>query len=104
HHAPAAHRYPHSFPTRRSSDLAGYVAKYATKGTRLTEGSDYRIRSAEHIEQLPITEHHKQLMRTAWRLGGLPEFEELNLRKWAQDRKSTRLNSSHRTISYAVFC
>src|SRR5438094_6274797 len=22
----------------------------------------------------------------------------------AQDRKSTRLNSSHRTISYAVFC
>src|SRR5207248_7048377 len=30
------------------------------------------------------------------------------LRRWAQlvfpDRKSTRLNSSHRTISYAVFC
>src|SRR6266516_7099215 len=23
---------------------------------------------------------------------------------WAIDRKSTRLNSSHRTISYAVFC
>src|SRR5438094_6543699 len=23
---------------------------------------------------------------------------------FAQDRKSTRLNSSHRTISYAVFC
>jgi hypothetical protein len=63
--------------------VAGYVAKYATKGTRLTEGSDYRIRSAEHIEQLPITEHHKQLMRTAWRLGGLEEFEDLNLRKWA---------------------
>ncbi len=63
--------------------VAGYVAKYATKGTRLTEGSDYRIRSAEHIEQLDVTEHHKQLMRTAWRLGGLPEFEELNLRKWA---------------------
>jgi hypothetical protein len=63
--------------------VAGYVAKYATKGTRLTEGSDYRIRSTEHIEQLDVTEHHKQLMRTAWRLGGLPEFEELNLRKWA---------------------
>src|SRR5207248_4609432 len=25
-------------------------------------------------------------------------------RNTAQDRKSTRLNSSHRTISYAVFC
>src|SRR5207248_8869699 len=24
--------------------------------------------------------------------------------RWAADRKSTRLNSSHRTISYAVFC
>src|SRR5207244_12193671 len=23
---------------------------------------------------------------------------------WAQDRKSTRLNSSHQIISYAVFC
>src|SRR3712207_8001406 len=23
---------------------------------------------------------------------------------WAQDRKSTRLNSSHANISYAVFC
>src|SRR5437867_6564914 len=27
-----------------------------------------------------------------------------NLQKNGQDRKSTRLNSSHRTISYAVFC
>ncbi len=62
--------------------VAGYVAKYATKGTRLTEGSDHPIRSAEHIEALPITEHHKQLMRTVWHLGGLVEFEELNLRKW----------------------
>src|SRR5207248_8937817 len=28
----------------------------------------------------------------------------LHLVVQAQDRKSTRLNSSHRTISYAVFC
>src|SRR5205809_4633432 len=26
------------------------------------------------------------------------------LRKWREDRKSTRLNSSHGYISYAVFC
>src|SRR5205807_9082397 len=25
-------------------------------------------------------------------------------RRWAQDRKSTRLNSSHLVISYAAFC
>ncbi|MEW2508144.1 replication initiator [Amycolatopsis sp. NPDC047767] len=67
----------------RDQGVAGYIAKYATKGTRLTEGADFRIRSAEHIEDLPVREHHKQLMRTAWALGGLPEFEELNLRRWA---------------------
>src|SRR5207248_6530675 len=32
----------------------------------------------------------------------VPEIDGLVLP--AQDRKSTRLNSSHRTISYAVFC
>src|SRR5207248_9423488 len=30
-------------------------------------------------------------------------FYSLGASRW-QDRKSTRLNSSHRTISYAVFC
>src|SRR5207248_10151499 len=34
--------------------------------------------------------------RRHWRRGGQPQL--------GQDRKSTRLNSSHRTISYAVFC
>src|SRR5207248_10980237 len=29
---------------------------------------------------------------------------DIDLAKGEQDRKSTRLNSSHRTISYAVFC
>ncbi|WP_373290043.1 replication initiator, partial [Longimycelium tulufanense] len=63
--------------------VAGYVAKYATKGTGATTGADARIRSEAHIEDLPIAEHHRQMMRTAWRLGGLPEFAGLNLRRWA---------------------
>src|SRR5256885_12890317 len=29
---------------------------------------------------------------------------EANSRRWRRDRKSTRLNSSHLVISYAVFC
>src|SRR5437867_5311160 len=39
-------------------------------------------------------------------VGEGPEFHGIiNLfSKKCQDRKSTRLNSSHRTISYAVFC
>src|SRR5207248_4912972 len=35
-------------------------------------------------------------------LGGTTALRPLTLR--GADRKSTRLNSSHRTISYAVFC
>src|SRR5258708_16127401 len=39
-------------------------------------------------------------------VGGTPrELSHLAaLRSWVRDRKSTRLNSSHQIISYAVFC
>src|SRR3712207_8162530 len=33
------------------------------------------------------------------------DVKHLNIRRWhTRDRKSTRLNSSHANISYAVFC
>src|SRR5260221_4849252 len=32
------------------------------------------------------------------------DFQERNRIAWVEDRKSTRLNSSHTVISYAVFC
>src|SRR2546430_3294917 len=42
------------------------------------------------------------------RLGWCPrtpeQVQEITASEWAQDRKSTRLNSSHSQISYAVFC
>lgn len=63
--------------------VSGYVAKYATKGTGLTTGADKPLRSVEHVELLDAPEHAKELMRTAWRLGGFATFEHLNLRKWA---------------------
>src|SRR3712207_8229327 len=37
-------------------------------------------------------------------LRAISEETEENMRKKAVDRKSTRLNSSHANISYAVFC
>src|SRR5207248_11569699 len=37
-------------------------------------------------------------------VGVLAEGTEVEYREAGGDRKSTRLNSSHRTISYAVFC
>src|ERR1017187_1135230 len=33
-----------------------------------------------------------------------PDSPQYSERSWPTDRKSTRLNSSHRCISYAVFC
>src|SRR5437764_10874810 len=68
--ADGAHRDLHSFPTRRSSDLA-----------QLVNG---RLRPT---------------FRSIWLAGGGVLSAEC-----LRDRKSTRLNSSHRCISYAVFC
>src|SRR5690349_22487778 len=61
----------HSFPTRRSSDLAGR--------------SDRRSGRTHHGLHAPSLE------------SGPPRLSP-------SDRKSTRLNSSHVEISYAVFC
>src|SRR5207248_10247228 len=50
---------------------------------------------AEVFDREEAAEAHRQVF----------DFEEIHLRcKAGTDRKSTRLNSSHRTISYAVFC
>jgi hypothetical protein len=63
--------------------LAGYIAKYATKGTGKSEAADRPIASEEHIGHLHLAPHHEQLVRTVWELGGDPRYEDLNLRKWA---------------------
>src|SRR3712207_6898943 len=43
---------------------------------------------------------HRRLRRLGGRVEGRPRRDEVA----AGDRKSTRLNSSHANISYAVFC
>src|SRR5690625_8013408 len=67
----------HSFPTRRSSDLGGYV------GGSTGGGSSYAPDVSGYYASGGYTGD-----------GG----------KYEPDRKSTRLNSSHVAISYAVFC
>ncbi|NUV87505.1 replication initiation protein [Streptomyces sp. KAI-26] len=90
--------------------VAGYIAKYATKnaegaGTvdrtlmcRPCTGRGY-VRGpdgfhdvcadcdgtgqAEPIKALPVQQHVRQMIRTAWALGHLPEFAHLKLWKWA---------------------
>ena len=66
--------------------LAGYIAKYATKSTGAVdggEGPDRPIRDGAHIPHLDVSPHHRRMIETAWRLGGLPQYEHLNLQRWA---------------------
>src|SRR5690606_41843199 len=86
--ASAVHRHLHSFPTRRSSDLIDpeHLEHY---------GGFAELKDAfvEFVEKVPF-----------YGLAVLcldhPTVQEILPR----DRKSTRLNSSHVKISYAVFC
>src|SRR5438876_5095909 len=71
------HRDLHSFPTRRSSDLR-YVVLFRCRHLA-AHGGLLRNHPASH--------------------GDLENGDEMSA-----DRKSTRLNSSHPSISYAVFC
>src|SRR5207302_9945251 len=70
------HWFLHSFPTRRSSDLRD----------RPRQGG-----------QAARDGHHRRDHSNKRRRGPRPAAT-------ARDRKSTRLNSSHVKISYAVFC
>src|SRR5438445_7199259 len=76
-----SHRKLHSFPTRRSSDLRG--------GTDLGPGGTSIGAGAR-----------PSFAGSRFRLAGSRRGSAPRL----ADRKSTRLNSSHANISYAVFC
>jgi len=90
--------------------VAAYVAKYATKSAEDSGTVDRSLRCAhcagrgyqrgpddfrdlcdqcdgtgqsEPIANLRVHRHVRQMIRTAWSLGHLPEFAELKLWKWA---------------------
>src|SRR5205085_9099526 len=94
----------HSFPTRRSSDLGEGVLALQPQdaGDRLVLGQEVgELRDpalvAElllaHLRTAQVADDQLQTGDDERRLLGPPE----------EDRKSTRLNSSHSQISYAVF-
>ncbi|GAA3793841.1 hypothetical protein GCM10022206_37340 [Streptomyces chiangmaiensis] len=63
--------------------VAAYVAKYVTKGASETgAGTDHKVTTWDDIGTAPVSGHVRILMRTCWRLGGLPEHEPLHLRTW----------------------
>src|SRR5438105_7954871 len=86
------HRDLHSFPTRRSSDLRGN----GRDATALESLGDFKRfpawmwRNADIVDLIGWLRNYNEKQRCQ--------------RCATSDRKSTRLNSSHEWISYAVFC
>src|SRR5699024_12408984 len=81
----------HSFPTRRSSDLENLSA--------LLTG----ITITDVIQAFAATIGIIISLIALWQSKKSIKLTEKSIRE-AKDRKSTRLNSSHVSISYAVFC
>jgi hypothetical protein len=67
-----------------AEQVAGYIAKYATKTTEsFGSGLDRRLTAEDldHLDGLPA--QVAELVRACWGLGGRPELEGLRLRAWA---------------------
>src|SRR5439155_22638159 len=85
-----------SFPTRRSSDLSDIAVL-------VSDMSRYRPVLQGVFDREPKRLHYNLADFSA---AGISSFGQalLGMLDLALDRKSTRLNSSHVAISYAVFC
>src|SRR5689334_23423533 len=85
------HRHSHSFPTLRSSDLPDEQLRRVMPVLEALAGAtDLTALLSIDTTQAPVAE--------AALKSGVGIVNDIS------DRKSTRLNSSHSSISYAVFC
>src|SRR5207245_5416510 len=99
--SPLAHRALRSFPTRRSSDLT--LAWVDRGGNGVVPFVSCMLVASMLIASVLL------LAQLVQRLNTLQITQVLRIiadkgREVIQDRKSRRLNSSHGSISYAVFC
>ncbi len=111
--------------------VAGYVAKYATKGAECTATLDTGLccRSCEgtgrhaagrcadchgtgasrDLDTLAVPEHTRRMIQTCWSLGDDPDLVELKLRRWAHmlgygghfSTKSRRYSTTLTTLRHA---
>src|SRR5207248_10441870 len=90
---------PPSFPTRRSSDLHRRMAEELGISVGALRTRSHHIR--RDLEKCVLQCANSLVTKQKTSLRALLKRRHLI---GVIDRKSTRLNSSHRTISYAVFC
>src|SRR5207245_6092923 len=80
------------------------AGRYGNSGVNILEGPGMHVHNATLLKRFLITEKvHFDLMGMVGNIFNHPNFlppaNDISV-----DRKSTRLNSSHGSISYAVFC
>src|SRR5690606_41042348 len=98
----AHHRALHSFPTRRSSDLTDVAVIGEVHYTGSLGSGEFHGEEIDWASNVFVSTPAGGSLDMVNLTGGLHlQFgPQMSLR----DRKSTRLNSSHVKISYAVFC
>src|SRR5205085_12042349 len=96
----AAPRDLHSFPTRRSSDLRQRARLPMEEPVAGREPQAPVPRADDAVD---LDAGHRREFRRLLDVAIAPDHQSA-AGPDPQDRKSTRLNSSHSQISYAVFC
>ena len=67
----------------RATQVAPYVAKYATKEPAMHPGLLARILSEADLKSRDLPPHLQTMVATSWSLGGVPELRSLGLRRHA---------------------
>src|SRR5207248_10851077 len=96
--------YLHSFPTRRSSDLLSKICGLPQMKAAWLATSGPQVMKKEALARLEVIADTFLSMNAPVQLAHSSREKCRRSLRAARDRKSTRLNSSHRTNSYAVFC
>src|SRR5690606_40376444 len=99
----ADHRDLHSFPTRRSSDLRDVIWQLSGQDGKIYGEAQFDLLNEKAFNwQVPLVQNNAtpEMVENA----KATNADAKAFLFWARDRKSTRLNSSHVKISYAVFC
>src|SRR5438034_5340528 len=93
------------------------LAFFLTASPPLLSAQDYRAQALRILKTVPLIDGHNDIPDAIRERGGLDSVDfavsqpklmtdipKLRAGAVGGDRKSTRLNSSHTVISYAVFC
>src|SRR5207244_5861106 len=96
-------RHRPSFPTRRSSDLLRCACGWSHSAVPLHRVASVAFEHEQSDNFTPEQRKQRAMTRILDRFRD-PSTYAQTIRAIGTDRKSTRLNSSHQIISYAVFC